>query len=252
MTPGEQRRAQILARLQTDARLSVADLAGIFRVSDETVRRDLKELEDRGLLRRVHGGAVMASLIEGRSHGDRSKVQRSAKERIAAKALTFVRPGMSLFVDYGTTTQAFGRRLAGFDNLTVMTSSLPLAQHLAETTPHRVILTGGVLEAADSAVIGEAAHEMVRNHFFDLAVLGTRAIDAEHGFMDYREDDSVLLRLLVRHARFRVMLADSTKFGRQAFVRTFGLEAVDALVTDRMPPPEFREALERAKVQLLV
>jgi DeoR family glycerol-3-phosphate regulon repressor len=252
MNPGEQRRGQILARLQADGRLSVADLAGAFRVSDETVRRDLKELEDRGLLRRVHGGAVMPSLLEGRSHGDRSKVQRGAKERIAAKALGFVRSGMSLFVDYGTTTQAFGRRLAGFDNLTVMTSSLPLAQHLVATTAHRVVLTGGDLDAVDSAVTGEPAREMVRAHYFDLAVMGTRAIDAEHGFMDFREDDSVLLRLLVKHARFRLMLSDSTKFGRQGFVRTFGFEAIDALVTDRTPAPEFIEALDKAKVELVV
>ncbi len=148
----EHRYQEILTRLRDNGRVSVTPLAQLLSVSEETIRRDLKELEQSGMLRRIYGGAVPPRLDVERPVTERGKVNVRGKARVAELALSLVEDGMSVFIDSGTTTVAFARRLVG-RNVTVTTNSIDIALLLGMSVT-RVNLTPGMLRGKDNALVG--------------------------------------------------------------------------------------------------
>jgi DeoR family glycerol-3-phosphate regulon repressor len=245
----DHRHEEILSQLAQTGRVGVTSIAAALAVSDETIRRDLKMLEERGLLRRIHGGAVRPRLDQERPLTERSGLNSREKGRVAALAEGLVEDGMSIFVDTGTTTLAFARRLTT-RKLTVTTNSIDLALLLADS-PARVNLTPGRLRPNDNALVGYDTVDYARRHFFDLAIMGIAACDLAQGWMDYEEHESVLRRALQGQTRRAVLLADSRKFGRQANLRTFDLAAPLTVVTDRPPPEPFADRFSRHDIDLI-
>ncbi|MEE7456070.1 DeoR family transcriptional regulator [Methylorubrum populi] len=244
----DHRHEEILSQLAQTGRVGVTSIAAVLAVSDETIRRDLKMLEERGLLRRIHGGAVLPRLDQERPPVERSGLNSREKGRIAALAEGCVEDGMSLFIDTGTTTLAFARRLTT-RKLTVTTNSVDLALLLADS-PVRVNLTPGTLRPKDNALVGYDTVDYVRRHVFDLAVMGITACDLAQGWMDYDEHESFLRRALRGQSRRAVLLVDSHKFGRQASLQTFDLAAPLTVVTDRPPPEPFADRFARHDIDL--
>jgi DeoR family glycerol-3-phosphate regulon repressor len=243
------RQQEILSSLSKVGRVGVTEIAAALEVSEETIRRDLKVLEEQGFLRRIYGGAVPPRLDEERPLLERSKINSREKARVAALALPLVSDGLSIFIDTGTTTLAFARKLLG-RNLTVTTNSVNVALLLG-TGPTRVNLTPGTLRPKDNALVGYETIAYTRRLFFDIAFMGIAACDAERGWMDYEEHESNLRRALKGQARRAVLLADSRKFGRQANLYTFGLDEVLTVVTDKAPPSPFMDILAKNDIELI-
>lgn len=244
----DHRHEEILSQLAQTGRVGVTSIAAALAVSDETIRRDLKMLEERGLLRRIHGGAVLPRLDPERPPIERDALASREKGRIAALAEGLVEDGMSIFIDTGTTTLAFARRLTT-RKLTVTTNALDLALLLAHS-PVRINLTPGTLRPRDNALVGYDTVEYARRHVFDLAVMGIAACDLAQGWMDHDEHGSVLRRALRGQSRRAVLLVDSHKFGRQADLQTFDLAAPLTVVTDRPPPEPFADRFARHDIDL--
>jgi DeoR family glycerol-3-phosphate regulon repressor len=251
MTLAAPRLERIMARLEAEHRVSVADLAGVFGVSEETIRRDLRELEQNGRCARIYGGAILRQSGQDRPIIQRARMNQREKQSIAEIAARLVSPGMSMFLDTGTTTSALAQRLASMRGLKVFTNSLDIATLLGKSGEHEVFVTGGTVRANDNALIGYAADEAARRHAFDIAFMGIAAIDAEHGLMDFAQDEAGLRRTLVRQARRNIILADHSKFGRRALIRTVELEAIQVLITDRAPPAAFASMLDAARIEVL-
>ncbi|WP_018043331.1 DeoR/GlpR family DNA-binding transcription regulator [Methylobacterium sp. 88A] len=245
----DHRYQEILSRLNGTGRVGVSDVAAYLRVSEETIRRDLKVLEERGVLRRIHGGAVPPRLDQDRPLQERGKTNPREKAKVAANAEGLIRDGMSVFIDTGTTTLAFARRLSG-RNLTVTTNSIDVALHLG-SGPARVNLTPGMLRARDNALVGYETVAYAQRFYFDIAFMGIAACDLTHGWMDYEEHESALRKVLRGQARQSVLLADSRKFGRQANICTFGLSERLTLVTDRPPPQPFLDHFTQHDIDLI-
>jgi DeoR family transcriptional regulator, glycerol-3-phosphate regulon repressor len=245
----EHRYEEILRDLRRDGRVAVATLAAGLSVSEETVRRDLAELERRGLLRRVHGGAVQPRLDQEQPLIERGKHNTRNKARVGELAETLLTDGMSIFLDTGTTTLAFARRLIG-KNITVTTNSLDIALLLGQSLP-RVNLTPGTLRTKDNALVGYETISYVGRYFYDMAFMGIGGCDIALGWMDYEEHESTLRQAMRGRARRRVMLADFGKFDRQAYLKTFGLEEPLTVVCDRAPPSHFLQEFARHDVDLL-
>lgn len=236
------RHEEILARLKAEGRISAMETAKALQVSDETIRRDLKELEGKGLLRRIHGGAVLPRLDQEQPLSEREKLYPRAKARIAEIAERLLHDGASVFLDTGTTTLALARRLTAIRNLTVTTNSLDIAMLLGRQPGRRVQVTPGTFRPNDNALIGYEAVEYVRRFFYDFALMGIAACDLEQGWMDYAEDESLLRRTLLKQSHRQIILVDHSKFGRRAYARTFGLDELKHVVTDRDPPAAFGQA----------
>ncbi len=241
----------ILKRLESNGRIRAIELAHELVVSEETIRRDLTELEALGRLRRVHGGAVQFRPDEEQPLLERARIRPREKARIGAIAAGLVADGMSVFVDTGSTPMAFARALAGRRHLQIVTNSLDIARLLAPEAGIKVKVTPGWVRANDNAVLGGDTIAFVRRFAFDLAIMGIAACDAQLGWMDYAEEESDLRRAVFPQSRKGVLIVDESKFGRRASVRTFELQDPLLVVTNRRPPEPFAGIFAEAGVQVV-
>ena len=249
-------RQQTIAGLVADrGRVSVTGLAEEFGVTTETVRRDLAVLERAGMLRRVHGGAVPAGALTyvetalGERHGTRSEQKR----KIAATALDLL-PGSdgSLLLDGGSSVAALAEVLPGDRRLLVATHSVPIAARLAAAPGVDLHVLGGRVRGITQCAVGERTVATLADLRVDVAFLGTNGITAEHGFTTPDEAEASVKRAMVRAGHRVVVLADSSKLGREHLVRFAAPEEVDVLVTDSGAGPAAVAELEDAGVEVVL
>ena len=253
------RREEILARLGQDGGVRVSDLVAALGVSDMTIRRDLAQLAEDGLLEKVHGGALALSEADAVTSAtepgfEAKSVRRLAeKEAIARHAASMVRPGWAIAVSAGTTTHALARHLAAVPRLTVVTNSVWVADVLHhEAEPgSTVLLTGGQRTPSD-ALVGPMAVTALRSMHLDAAFLGVHGMDPDAGFTTPNLLESDTNRAMVASSRRLVVLADSTKWGTVALSSMAPLGAAHRLVTDVGLPTSAREQLGEAVEDLVV
>jgi DeoR family transcriptional regulator, glycerol-3-phosphate regulon repressor len=245
------REQTIISEISRHGRVSVAVLAHELGVSHETIRRDLSVLEGYGRLRRIHGGAVLYRPDQEQPIVVRSRVKAREKAKIAATARDLVKDGMSIFIDTGSTPMAFARALRDARDLTVHTNSLDIAVILGQAPGVRVKTTPGWVRPNDNALIGGDTLAFVNRFVYDVAFMGIAACDIEYGWMDYADEESELRRILHQQASRSVLLADDSKFGRRAWIRTFDITTKLTVVTNRAPEPAFVKVFTGAGVEFL-
>ncbi len=249
-------RQQAMARLVTERhRLSVAALAEEYSVTTETVRRDLSQLERLGLVRRVHGGAVPAgslATIEAEL-GERAATNTELKDAIAIAALSQLPPdGSTLIFDAGTTTARLAAALPHARRFVAFTHAVPVAGRLAGLPNVELHLLPGRVRTTTQAAVGSdtvAALDRVRA---DTVFLGTNAISTGHGLSTPDSDEASTKSALVSSARRVVVLADSSKVGRESAIRFATLEEVDCLVTDDGIDPHDRRSFEATGIEVVI
>jgi DeoR family glycerol-3-phosphate regulon repressor len=229
----------------------VEDLARRFEVSPQTVRKDLNELCDKRVLQRVHGGAVVASSVANLAYEARRFVAAAAKRAIGEAAAEMVPPGSSLFVNIGTTTEEVARALARRGDYLVITNNLNVAMELYREDRIEVVVAGGAVRKSDGAVIGSSAIDLVRQFRVDYAVIGVSAIDADGTLLDYDYREVMVTQAIIENAREVILVADHTKFARNAAVRIGHLSQIDVFVTDRLPNEAARETCAAAGARLV-
>lgn len=245
------RREHILGHLNTHNRISVSDVATSLNVSDETVRRDLKDLEREGLLRRVHGGAIGVS--PSRDEPISERVQKQAKEKgvIAKLAAELISDHTSIFLHIGSTTEALARRLGKYSDLKVYTNSLSVANIAREHFGVTIFVAPGQLRKVECDLVGYDTISYLRGFNFDTVFMSVAGVDADRGFMDFEEDEVRIRQTLLECSRNKVVMADSSKFGKTANMCTTPFEAVDRLVTDQKPDPEFSLRFKTAGMDVI-
>lgn len=231
----EERQQAIAELVLRRGRVSVTDLADTYDVTTETVRRDLSTLERTGLLRRVHGGAVPAGAVEV-VVGERDSTRVQEKEAIAHAAVGLLGDGagsdVTVLLDAGTTTGRLATMLPRDRRLTVFTHAVTVASRIAGQANVELHLLPGRVRAATQAAVGADTVEALSRLRADIAFMGTNAISARHGFSTPDSDEAAAKRAMVHAARRRVVLADSSKLGREDAVRFAELGEVHVLVTD--------------------
>ena len=248
---GIERRQRIMEKLTAEQKVYVSELATLFGVTEETIRRDLEKLESKDLLRRSYGGAVLAEHTgDDISFVKRSTIESISKQRIAEKAARLVRDGDSIMVDSSTTCLALLAKLQTKKDLTIITNSVRIV-HDFLAAPFTLISTGGRLRANSCALVGSDTIAMLNRYNVDLALLSCKALDKERGIMESNEAESLVKERMASQARRRILLADHTKLGRTALVRSFGFDAVNTLVTDEPVDESWREFLARENVELV-
>lgn len=238
MSPGE-RRLKIIDHVRSAERASVDDLAQLLDASRETIRRDLAELDGRGLLRKVHGGAVVVepasilSVREGPFH-TRMSENTAAKRTVARTAAKLFSPGDSLFIDTGTTTLLFAEELSRSSGLTVITNSGAIAALVAKGVDNRVFQIGGEYRRGGQECIGELAVEQIRHFRAAHAVLTVAAV-VPAGFLNFDLQEAQIARAMSAQAGGTTILADASKVGRAGIFEVCSLDEADRLVMDRIP-----------------
>lgn len=251
------RRRAIVELVQESGSKTVAELCDLFNVSEMTIRRDLRDLDREGVLRRVHGGAV-SNL--GRSfeppYTIRSTHYAEIKQAIGCKAAELIVDGDSLALDVGTTTLEIARALQGKQNLTIITASLPIANqvvsNLSLTSEVRLILTGGIVRSGELSMIGHIAAQSYADFHVDKAFIGVGGISVEDGLTEYNLEDAMVKKPLIQNARQRIVVADSSKIGRTTFTSIAPLSIVDVLITDSQISEQSLRSFEELGIEVLV
>lgn len=256
MIPLERQR-RITEKVLEAGQISIAEIIDLFRVSEITARRDLNELDRQGLLRRVHGGAI-ANL--GRSYEPhyqtRAVKNKAEKVIIGLKAAEQVFDGDSIALDVGTTTLEIVRGLHDKRNLTIVTSSIQIANEVIATlsleTNVRLILAGGVVRARELSMIGMLAERTVRELHVDKAFIGIGGISLSDGLTEFNMEDARMKQVLIESAQEKFVVADSAKFGKTTFTTVGPISAVDAIVTDANAPRDQVEKIKALGVRVII
>ncbi|MFZ5815962.1 MAG: DeoR/GlpR family DNA-binding transcription regulator [Bacillota bacterium] len=236
----EERRRVILERMKSGIAVKVSALSAEFGVSESTIRRDLRELEESGLLERTHGGALPAeSTLAEPTFAEKTDQQLAEKRAIGAMAAGLVRDGDSVILDAGTTTLEIARALRDRRNLTVVTNAFHIAAELADSDGIHVIVTGGSVKGNTLALVGPVAERSLEEVHVDWAFVGTNGIDLEGGLTTPTQAEASVKRRMIRAARQAVVVADSSKVGKVAFATIAPLGDLYALITDHGADPNF-------------
>ena len=254
-----ERQHRIAGIVTDEGRASVTALSGLFGVAQETIRRDLDQLQADGVPLRVHGGAVPAGRTSAAepSLAAREATATEAKERIAAATIDLIPRGLggAVHIDAGSTAARVARLLAaredGNASLTLITNSVITASTLSHLTTPAVRVIGGRLRALTGALVGAGAIDQIAGLRPDVAIIGTNAVHAQFGLSTPDEAEAEVKRAAVASARRVIVVADASKLGEESLVRFGGLDDIDALVTDGEPDADLSEALRVADVDLV-
>lgn len=252
----EERQQAIADLVAQRGRLSVNELADEYAVTTETVRRDLSVLERAAVVRRVHGGAVpfeSLTVLEP-AVSDRDRANADAKDRIAKAALAFMpRSGGSVLVDAGTTTARLATLLPrDHHKLTVITNGVPIAARLAGLANVDLHLLPGRVRNTTQAAVGEQTVSALDLLRVDVAFIGTNGLSLGHGLSTPDHSEAAAKRAMVRSAQRVIVLADSSKIGREHTVRFAELSEVDVLVTDAGLSERDFAALTEHEIEVVV
>jgi DeoR family glycerol-3-phosphate regulon repressor len=244
-----ERRRDIVDLVKRQGFASIEALAQQFRVTPQTIRRDINELCERGTLRRYHGGAgLTASSTENLAYAERQVLCLQEKRRIARLVAAHVPDHASLFINIGTTNEEIARALLGHQGLSIVTNNLNVAATLAANDGFRVIVAGGLVRTRDRGIVGEATMDFMRQFKVDIGIIGISGIDLDGALLDFDYREVRAAQAIIENSRRVFLTTDHTKFGRGAMVRLGGIEQIDALFTDRAPPPALFERLRQAGV----
>jgi len=248
----DERHKRILDVVLQEDSVNVNDLAEIFGISHETVRRDLTALAEQGLLRKVHGGAVRFQTAQENTFALRTHVNRAAKVAIGRYAAQFINDGDSLFINAGTTTAIFAEQLIEKNNLTVITNCARVADTLWDTgeTDHRIFLVGGRYNGVDTETSGSLVLGQLKLFQTDHVVFSLGAVNAQGGCMEYRVEAAEIIQCMLEQSRRSLLIADSSKLDKAALVKICDFDGIDRFVTERAPSSELMDVLEEQKVEL--
>lgn len=228
-------------------RVEVAELAGSLDVTQETVRRDLTALQQMGVIRRVHGGAILAEVggFEP-ALAVRESVRVEEKARIARAALAWVPEEGAIALDGGSTIHRLAEILPIDRSLTVVTNNLAVALPLADRKDLTVHIVGGRLRGRTLTTVDEVALAFLRTVHLDVVFLGTNGFSIERGMTTPDSAEAAVKRAFVAAARQRVLLTDHTKFGLDHFAHVADLAEIDVIVSDSALSDEAVSEIEAA------
>lgn len=228
--------------------LSVMGLANELNVSDETIRRELRILEQQGAIIREHGGARLSAPVFEGPLSQRMEENADAKLRIARAAARFVTDGAIIFIDSGTTSCFIARQLVDRKSLTVITNSLQVAADLGGINNNRLFLAAGQMDYDYRAFSDQSAQHYLSSFRPHLAILSVGAIQVEQGLMDFHPGEAMMSRISYETSEKILLAADSSKFGRYGLIHTAPLSKVDILVTDKPLDPDYAEAFAHSEI----
>jgi len=228
-----ERHQEIIRRINNEGQIKVQDLCDDFKVSPVTARKDLKLLEEKGLLYRMHGGATLNNPYATDRHvNEKEKIHLSEKTNIGAVAASMITANDSILIASGTTVYYMAKHVKPLENLTVITSALNVALELNEHLEIEVILLGGLLRKRSSSVTGIYAEKNLSDFSCSKLFLGVDGIDLEFGLTTTNVMEAHLNREMINVSQKTIVLADSTKFGKRGFGRICGFEVIDEIITD--------------------
>ncbi len=240
------RHNKILKILSEKNEVNVAELVKTLSVSGVTVRQDLSDLEDKGLIKRVHGGAVLGSPDK---IANRLVYNYEEKLKIAKKAAEFVQNGETVFIESGSTNSLLAKELTKKNNITLLTSNLFIANEIKDFRSINIILMGGVYQAQSECLVGQLTKLCIEQFNFDKAFIGVDGFTIDTGFTGKDMLRAETTSAIVKKAKQNFILTDSSKFGRKALIKICDTSEITHLISDNVPAKE-KQYLESVGIKV--
>lgn len=241
----EERQRKILKFLEENEKISVQDLCNRFEVSSSTIRNDLRQMDNEGLLERTHGGAILLSRTSFELNSNQKEIKnRSEKKAIAKMAADLIEDGDTVILDTGTTTYELAKNFSQ-KNITVVVNDLEIARCLEEYEHVNVVLLGGIVRKKFHCTVGSSVKEMLSRLNVDKAFMATNGLSFKKGLSTPEMNQAEVKKLMIEVASAVILLCDSSKIGKDSFVQFAPLSSVGRLITDsnisRYDISEFRK-----------
>ena len=232
----DQRHESILKLLKERDSISIEELVEHYKVTPQTIRRDLTHLAKLNKLRRHHGGASVVSSIQNMAYQTRKIMDLEAKQKIAQHLVSMIPNGSSLFINIGTTTETIAKALLSHENLKVVTNNLNVAAILGVKKDFSVLIAGGEVRHRDGGIIGETTEDFINQFRMDFGIIGISGIEENGSLLDFDYREVRVAQAIIKNSRKVLLAADNSKFGRCAMVRLGNISQADDFITDAKPP----------------
>ncbi len=247
------RRSRILEILNKTNVISISEISKTFKVSEVSVRNDLALFEKKGLLIRTRGGAISVPLSSfDLNLNQRIKHNYRQKQKIGKKAVEYITDGCTIILDSGSTAIEVAKNLKGKKNIKLITNSLPIADIVADNDQIEVIITGGMLRPEMRSLIGNITERTISNYYCDVAILGADGIDPDMGFYTKLDSEASLMQTMIKVSRKKIIVTDSSKFGKKRFVKIADISDIDMIITDNNISPLDIQKISSQGVKLVI
>ena len=251
MLPAE-RKQNIQKIIINEKKVHVNNLSDLFKVTEETIRKDLEKLEQEGLLTRTYGGAI---LNEDQTHEDpsffkRTKRNLEAKKIIASKMLPFIKDGFTIMADSSSTVLEVLKLCKDKKDLTVVTNSIEVLNTLAGTSIN-IILTGGTFAYNTMSLNGQISEIALNKYTVDLALISCKGFDINKGFTDSNEFEVIIKKAMIKQANKTFLLIDSSKLRKISFIKLLEPSGLDYLISDKETDLDFLEFFHENNIEFI-
>lgn len=238
-----------IKRLLTEQKtITTNELCEKLYSSPSTIRRDLVELENAGILRRIHGGATLiADTTTDFSYSIRAASERDEKEYMAKLASDYIKDDMSIYLDTSSTASYVTPYINSRRNMTVITNCLEIALRLRNNSEVKLFLAGGQVKPFSSAILGEQCHEFISYFKTDLAIISCKCLDAHH-FYEAEYNIANIKRIMIQNTTQTLLLCDSTKFDATSLINVGDYSNIDTIITDKAPKEHYLKPDFQTKV----
>ncbi|WP_136467131.1 DeoR/GlpR family DNA-binding transcription regulator [Flagellimonas onchidii] len=246
----EERQRTILSEVALHNKVLLTDIAEMLDVSIDTVRRDVKELDTDNKLRKVHGGAVSLGFTNTTVRNN-NVYALEEKQKIAEKAVSFLKDGGVVFIDGGTTCTELARKIPENIGLTCFTMSLPVALELLEKSNVKVILIGGEVSKDSQISIGASAIHHLSEIHVDYSFIGTGYVDSVYGLTEFDWDIVQIKKAVIKASKKTILLSISEKLNSQHRFKTCDINAINTMITELNPSHERLNPFRNQEIHLL-
>ncbi|WAM32239.1 DeoR/GlpR family DNA-binding transcription regulator [Caldicellulosiruptor naganoensis] len=247
-----ERRQKIMAMLNENKSVLVPELAKLFNVTEETIRRDLEKLEKEGLLKRTYGGAVLVENYNVDIPFEfRNVTNIEGKKQIALTLIKYIEDGDTLVMDSSTSALQVAKLLKTKKKITVITNSEQIINELKVFEDIKVISTGGTLRNRSLSLVGPIAENTLKSLNANKAIISCKGFDIEKGFTESNELEAQVKKMMIEIAEQVYMIADHTKMNKTALVNIATLDDVDFIFTDKVLPPSQENAIREKNVEIV-
>lgn len=243
-----QRMAQILGILETEETCAIADLSQRLSVSDETIRRDVKQLEALGHVQKFHGGVRLPANIFEAPYRQRQHVQVEEKRRIGQATADLIEDGMTVFIESNTTAFWLARSLTRQRNLSIITNGVEIARELCGRNNNKIFFAGGEMSDDTFSTLGPTAIDFISRFTPDMSIFGASALDPVLGVCDFDLGEADFIRATIGQARTTVLIVDHSKFNKRGLVHIANYADIDILVSDQAPDGDLMRAMHNVRI----
>jgi DeoR/GlpR family transcriptional regulator of sugar metabolism len=250
-----QRRVKIKERLFQERSVKVSDLVHEFNVSEETIRRDLNQLEQEGLIKKNYGGAILVEEVDNMvipPVQQRTLHNFEEKDLIGKKAAELVESNQIVIIDSGSTTWCMARYLKSIPGLIVLTNGVNIAEECSENDDASIFLLGGKLIRKSMSIVGPQAELELQKYNAHYVFMGTSGVSERKGFTSSDIYEAEMKRAMIAAGQKVIVLADHSKFQRQGLVSFGNFRDVDIMITSSLTDPQMIKKIEDTGVQVIV